>query len=170
MIVTEKAGTAKFENVVEGLTFRYKVDSETGHKQRFVIDQRNRSITPHIDILDENGEKIRSYFLSVGSLIMVNDRDKLKAGETMAMLQSERFKTRDITSGLPRVAELFEARKPKDPAIISEIDGIIEIGGLVRGSRKIIVKGENNFDREYLIPYGKHLLVFEAEKRWNSGN
>ena len=94
---------------------------------------------------------------------MVNDSDKLHAGETLAILQNERFKTRDITSGLPRVAELFEARKPKDPAIISEIDGVVEIGGLVRGSRKVIVKGENEFIREYFIPYGKHLLVFDND-------
>jgi len=94
---------------------------------------------------------------------MVNDGEELRAGETLAMLQNERFKTRDITSGLPRVAELFEARKPKDPATISEIDGIVEFGGLVRGSRKIFVKGENEFVREYLIPYGKHLLVFEGD-------
>ncbi len=163
LIVTDKTGFAQFENILEGMTFRYEVDSETGHKQRFVIDQRNRSITPHIDILDKKGNKLRSYFLSVGSRIMVNDNDELKAGETLAILQKERFKTRDITSGLPRVAELFEARKPKDPAIISEIEGIVEIGGLVRGSRKIIVKGENEFVREYLIPYGKHLLVFDGD-------
>ncbi len=163
LIVTDSEGIAKFENILDGITFKYEVDGETGHKQRFVIDQRNRTITPHIDILDKDGNKLRSYFLSVGSRIMVNDRDKLQAGETLAMLQNERFKTRDITSGLPRVAELFEARKPKDPAIISEIDGVVEIGGLVRGSRKIIVKGENEFIREYFIPYGKHLLVFDND-------
>ncbi|HDY90195.1 MAG TPA: DNA-directed RNA polymerase subunit beta', partial [bacterium] len=163
LIVTDKTGFAKFENTIEGVTFRYEVDSETGHKQRFVIDQRNRSLTPHIDIVDKDGEKLRSFFLSVGARIMVNDGDELRAGETLAMLQNERFKTRDITSGLPRVAELFEARKPKDPAIISEIEGVVEIGGLVRGSRKIIVNGENEFVREYLIPYGKHLLVFDGD-------
>jgi DNA-directed RNA polymerase subunit beta' len=163
LIVTDTAGVAKFENVVENVTFRYEVDGETGHKQRFVIDQRNRSLTPHINILDKEDNKLRTYFLSVGARIVVNDGDELKAGETLAMLQNERFKTRDITSGLPRVAELFEARKPKDPAIISEIDGIVEIGGLIRGSRKIKVKGENEFVREYLIPYGKHLLVFDGD-------
>ena len=163
LIVTDTAGTAKFENIVEGVTFRYEVDSETGHKQRFVIDQRTRTITPHIDIINSEGEKVRQYFLSVGARIVVNDGEELKAGETLAMLQNERFKTRDITSGLPRIAELFEARKPKDPAVISEIDGIIEIGGLIRGSRKLKVKGENNFVREYLIPYGKHLLVFDTD-------
>ncbi len=163
LIVTDKAGTIHFENIIEGLTFRYEVDSETGHKQRFVIDQRNRSLTPHITILDSDGAKKRTYSLSVGARIMVNDGEELRAGETLAMLQNERFKTRDITSGLPRVAELFEARKPKDPATISEIDGIVEFGGLVRGSRKIFVKGENEFVREYLIPYGKHLLVFEGD-------
>ena len=163
LIVTDQAGIAKFENVLEGITFRFEVDSETGHKQRFVIDQRNRTITPHIDIIDKEGNKHRTYYLSVGSRIMVNDDDELRAGEILAMIQNERFKTRDITSGLPRVAELFEARKPKDPAIISEIDGTVEIGGLVRGSRKIIVKGENEFQREYLIPYGKHLLVFDGD-------
>ncbi len=163
LIVTDKPGTAKFQSVVEGTTFRYEVDIETGHKQRFVIDQRNRSLTPQIDILDKKGDKLRSYFLSVGSRIMINDGDKLRTGETLAMLQNERFKTRDITSGLPRVAELFEARKPKDPAIISEIDGVINIGGLTRGSRQIKVTGENDFVREYLIPYGRHLLVFDGD-------
>ncbi len=163
LIVTDHAGTARFVNVVEGVTFRFEVDSETGHRQRFVIDQRNRTITPHIDIVSATGEKLRTYFLSVGSRIMVEDGEKLRAGETLAMIQAERFKTRDITSGLPRVAELFEARKPKDPAIISEIDGTVEIGGLVRGSRKVMVRGENDFLREYMIPYGKHLLVFDGD-------
>jgi len=163
LIVTDKAGIAEFGNVIEGTTFRHEVDSETGHRQRIVIDQRNRSLTPHIDIFDKKGNKLRSYFLSVGSRIMVNDGDELRAGETLAIILNERFKTRDITSGLPRVAELFEARKPKVTAIISEIDGVVEIGGLVRGSRKIIVKGENDFVREYLIPYGKHLLVFDGD-------
>jgi len=163
LVVTDTTGTARFENIIEGVTFRYEIDSETGHKQRFVIAQRNRSLTPHIDIMDVDGNKLRSYFLSLGARIMVEDGQEFRAGETLAMLQNERFKTRDITSGLPRVAELFEARKPKDPAIISEIDGVVEIGGLVRGSRKIIVKGENEFVREYLIPYGKHLLVFDND-------
>jgi len=163
LVVTDTAGYARFENVIEGVTFRYEVDSETGHKQRFITNQRNRSLTPHVDIVDADGNRIRSYFLSLGSRIMVDDGQELRAGETLAMLQNERFKTRDITSGLPRVAELFEARRPKDPAIISEIDGVVEIGGLVRGSRKVIVKGENNFNREYLIPYGKHLLVFDGD-------
>ena len=163
LIVTDQEGTAKFEDIVENVTFRYEIDGETGHKQRFVIDQRNRTITPHIDILDDEGNKLRSYFLSVGSLILVNDGEKLKAGETLATLQNERFKTRDITSGLPRVTELFEARKPKDPAIISEIDGVVKIGGLIRGSRKVSVHGEGEFVREYLIPYGKHLLVFDGD-------
>jgi DNA-directed RNA polymerase subunit beta' len=163
LIVTDNAGTTRFENVIEGITFRYETDSETGHRQRFVIDQRNRMITPHVDIINDEGDKIRTYFLSVGSRIVVEDGEKLRAGETLAMIQTERFKTRDITSGLPRVAELFEARKPKDPAIISEIDGVIEIGGLVRGSRRVIVRGENDFVREYMIPYGKHLLVFDGD-------
>ena len=163
LVVTDVEGVARFENIIEGSTFRYEVDSETGHKQRFIVDQRNRSLTPHVDIIDKEGNKIRTYYLSVGSRIIVDDGDNLRAGETLAMIQNERFKTRDITSGLPRVAELFEARKPKDPAIISEIDGVVEIGGLVRGSRKIYVKGENEFVREYLIPYGKHLLVFDGD-------
>ncbi len=163
LIVSDTAGTARFINIDEGLTFRFEVDAETGHRQRFITDQRNRSLTPHIDIVDKDGDKLRSYFLSLGSRIMVEDGQTLRAGETLAMLQNERFKTRDITSGLPRVAELFEARKPKDPAIISEIDGIVEIGGLIRGSRKVMVKGEGNFVREYLIPYGKHLLVFDTD-------
>ncbi|MFC1650367.1 DNA-directed RNA polymerase subunit beta' [Candidatus Latescibacterota bacterium] len=163
LIVTDSAGTAKFENITEGVTFRFEVDGETGHKQRFVIDQRNRTLTPHIDIFDKEGNKLRSYFLSVGSRIVINDGDELRSGETLALLLNERFKTRDITSGLPRVAELFEARKPKDPAIISEIEGVVEIGGLVRGSRKVIVRGENELEREYLIPYGKHLLVFDND-------
>jgi len=163
LVITDTAGTAKYENIIEGVTFRFEVDSETGHKQRFVIDQRNRALTPHIDIVDGDGKRLRSYYLSLGSRIMVDDGQEVRAGETLAMLQNERFKTRDITSGLPRVAELFEARKPKDPAIISEIDGVVEIGGLVRGSRKVLVKGENNFTREYMIPYGKHLLVFDGD-------
>jgi len=163
LVVTAQAGFVRYVNIIEGVTFRFEVDSETGHQQRFIADQRNRALTPHIDIVDADGNKLRSYFLSLGSRIMVDDGQELKAGETLAMLQSERFKTRDITSGLPRIAELFEARKPKDPAIISEIDGIIEIGDLVRGSRKMLIKGENDFVRDYLIPYGKHLLVLDSD-------
>ena len=162
-IQTDVAGKVRFEDIAEDVTLREELDEMTGKRQRVIIDDREKAYHPHIEILDAKGRKIRDYIIPTGAHLMVNDGDKIDAGTLLAKLSREIYKTRDITGGLPRVAELFEARKPKDPAVITEIDGKVSFGKIIRGNRQIIVTPEVGETREYLIPYGKHLRVHEGD-------
>ncbi|MCE5271454.1 DNA-directed RNA polymerase subunit beta' [bacterium] len=162
-ILTDMSGTVKLVDIVEDITLREELDEITGKRQRVIIDDREKLYHPHIEILDERGEKVRDYIIPTGANLLVGDEEKVEAGTLLAKLSREIYKTRDITGGLPRVAELFEARKPKDPAVITEIDGRVSFGKIVRGNRQIIVTPEVGEPREYLIPYGKHLRVHEGD-------
>ncbi|MEA1996930.1 MAG: DNA-directed RNA polymerase subunit beta' [Gemmatimonadota bacterium] len=162
-ILTDIAGKVRFEDIDEDITLREELDEITGRRQRVVIDDREKIYHPHIEIVDDKGKKIRDYIIPTGANLQVNDSEKVSAGTILAKLSREIYKTRDITGGLPRVAELFEARKPKDPAVITEIDGRVSFGKIVRGNRQIIVSPEVGEEREYLIPYGKHLRVHEGD-------
>ncbi|MEN6632877.1 MAG: DNA-directed RNA polymerase subunit beta' [Candidatus Polarisedimenticolia bacterium] len=162
-ILTDMSGTVKLVDIVEDITLREELDEITGKRQRVIIDDREKLYHPHIEILDERGEKVRDYIIPTGANLLVGDEEKVEAGTLLAKLSREIYKTRDITGGLPRVAELFEARKPKDPAVSTEIDGRVSFGKIVRGNRQIIVTPEVGEPREYLIPYGKHLRVHEGD-------
>jgi DNA-directed RNA polymerase subunit beta' len=162
-ILTDKAGTVKFIDIVDELTVREKLDESTGLRQREIIEDREKALHPRITIVDAKSHKIRDYIIPTGAHLLVRDGDKVSAGQTLVKISREIYKTRDITGGLPRVAELFEARKPKDPAVITEIDGTVEFGRIVRGNREIVVKPETGEPRTYLIPHGKHLRVHEAD-------
>ncbi|MBN2290255.1 MAG: DNA-directed RNA polymerase subunit beta', partial [Candidatus Glassbacteria bacterium] len=162
-ILTDVAGKVRFSDIAEDITLREELDEMTGKRQRVIIDDREKAFHPHIEILDSRGRKVRDYIIPTGAHLLVNDNDQVDAGTLLAKLSREIYKTRDITGGLPRVAELFEARKPKDPAVITEIDGKVSFGKIIRGNRQIIVTPEVGEPREYLIPYGKHLRVHEGD-------
>src|SRR6185295_24020 len=138
-----------------------------GLRQRVVTEDRDKKLHPHIEIVQVKGDKerkIRDYVVPEGAQITVEDGQNVHAGETLAKISREAYKTRDITGGLPRVAELFEARRPKDPATISEIDGTVKFGEIKRGKREIYVNPDHGEPQLYEVPAGKHLRVHEGDK------
>jgi DNA-directed RNA polymerase subunit beta' len=175
-IITEKSGSAHYVDLVEGVSMSETVDETTGIASKRVIDWRSQpkgsDLKPRITLRDENGEVVTlangleaRYFLSVDAILSVGDGDSVHAGDVIARIPREAAKTRDITGGLPRVAELFEARRPKDHAIIAEVDGVVEFGRDYKNKRRIVIKPKEE-DREpveYLIPKGKHISVQEGD-------
>jgi DNA-directed RNA polymerase subunit beta' len=169
-ILTEVAGKIKFGDIIEGVTVEEQVDEVTGLSRKVIIESRDADKRPRITIKDESGKTARisdslmgRYFLPVGANISVQEDSFANAGDIIAKIPRETTKTKDITGGLPRVAELFEARKPKDFAVISEIDGTISFGKDAKGKRKVIVTPEQGEAKEYLIPKGKHISVHEGD-------
>jgi DNA-directed RNA polymerase subunit beta' len=163
-ILANTDGNVKFVDIKENLTYREEVDETTGQRHRVIIESKNKDLSPHILIVDKSNKKLGSYIIPTRAHLMVKAQQQVKAGDVLVKIPREISKTRDITGGLPRVAELFEARRPKSPAIVSEIDGTIKFGSVKRGIRKIIVISRDGRDkRTYLIPYGKHLLVHEGD-------
>ncbi len=163
-IITNTSGTVQFVDIIENVTFREEVDETTGLKQRLIIETRSRNLSPTLQVLDDNGEIVGSYVVPTRSHLQVREGDKVQAGDSLVKIPREFAKTRDITGGLPRVAELFEARKPKEPAVVSEIDGIVRFGEMKRGVRRVIVTSEDGHEEKvYLIGYGKHVLVHDGD-------
>ncbi|HXF59553.1 MAG TPA: DNA-directed RNA polymerase subunit beta', partial [Candidatus Saccharimonadales bacterium] len=162
-ILTEKPGTVRFVDIKEKVTVRDEVDENTGLRLMVIVDDREKVLQPHIDILGGGSRRVASYPLPTGARLLVRDGQEVTAGEPLVKIRREISKTRDITGGLPRVSELFEARKPKDAATVSEIDGRVEFGGVSRGMKKLLVVGESADTREYLIPQGKHMHVQEGD-------
>jgi DNA-directed RNA polymerase subunit beta' len=169
-ILTEVSGKIKFGDIIEGVTVEEQVDEVTGLSRKVIIESRDTDKRPRITIKDESGKTVKSlesavgrYFLPVGANITVHEDSAVSAGDIIAKIPRETTKTKDITGGLPRVAELFEARKPKDFAVISEIDGIVSFGKDAKGKRKVIVTPEQGEPKEYLIPKGKHISVHEGD-------
>jgi DNA-directed RNA polymerase subunit beta' len=126
------------------------------------VDDKEKVLQPHIDVIGAAGQRLAHYPLPTGAMLLIKDGEKVTAGTVVAKIRRDISKTRDITGGLPRVSELFEARKPKDAATVTEIDGIVRFAGITRGMRKIVVENENSENREYLVPQGKHLVVQEG--------
>ncbi len=164
LILSDKNGTVEFIDIIENVTFREELDETTGLSARVIVDQRDKSLRPQIVILNDSGNRVGSYPIPIGANLIVKDGDKVKSGDPLVKIPREIYKTKDITGGLPRVAELFEARHPKDPAVVTEIDGIIEYGKIVRGNQQILVHGENDEIKEYLVPHGKHMRVHDGDK------
>ena len=163
-IVADFGGIVKFVDIVEDDTVREELDESTGRRQLVIIEDREKRLHPMIEIWDANGEqKLREFIVPVGAQLTVRDQERIEPGTTLAKISREVYKTRDITGGLPRVAELFEARKPKDPAVITEIDGTIRFGEIKRGKREIIVVPTAGPERVYEVPVGKHLRVHEGD-------
>ncbi len=162
-ILTEKAGIVRYEDIKEDVTVREELDEATKIVSKVVIEHK-ADYHPQLIIMDEKKDVMAIYSIPSGAHIIVQNGEKVKAGQLLAKTPRVVTKTKDITGGLPRVAELFEARKPKDPAIISEIDGIVEFGESKKGMRRIVVKNPSGMTKEYLIPPGKHLNVYKGDK------
>src|SRR4029077_20717062 len=166
-IIADVEGTIRFVDIVEEESVSEELDELTGLRQRVIIEDREKKLHPHIEIVQEKSGKekrVRDFIIPAGAQLMVEDGQKISAGTTLAKLGREAYKTRDITGGLPRVAELFEARRPKDPATISEIDGTFGCGDIKRGTRDILVQPESGEPQLYEVPAGKHLRVHEGDK------
>src|SRR5690554_1299649 len=164
-IVADFAGRVKFVDIVEEETVREELDESTGRGQLVIIEDREKKLHPMIEIRAAKGDKkLREFIIPVGAQLTVRDGEEVEPGTTLAKISREVYKTRDITGGLPRVAELFEARRPKDPAVITEIDGSVRFGEIKRGKREIIVIPPQGPERVYEIPVGKHLRVHEGDQ------
>jgi DNA-directed RNA polymerase subunit beta' len=164
-ILTEDPGTVRFKDIVEGVTVHEEVDEVTGLSRFIIVDSPDEKKQPTIEIKDKAGKVLRKYHMPSHAHLMVQDAETVEAGDVLAKIPRETTKTKDITGGLPRVVELFEARKPKDPAVISEIDGIVKDGGVVKGQRKLIIVPDDGSDpREYALPRGVHVNVHEGER------
>jgi DNA-directed RNA polymerase subunit beta' len=162
-IIAEKPGRIKFHDIIEGVTMKQELD-ETTSQEAMVIIEHKEDLHPQINILDEDDEPIASYPIPAGAHIVVKEGGESVAGQVMAKTPRKTSKTKDITGGLPRVAELFEARRPKDAAEISKIDGIVDFGPSVRGKRCILIKDpQTNVEEEHLIAIGKHVIVFKGD-------
>src|SRR5438552_1165658 len=162
-ILSEKAGKVKFHDIIEGVTMKQEMDETTGQEAMVIIEHKE-DLHPQIIILDDHGEAAANYPIPSGAHIVVAEDDKIVAGTLMAKTPRKTSKTKDITGGLPRVAELFEARRPKDAAEISKIDGIVDYGPSVRGKRCIVIKDQQtSVEEEHLIPIGKHVIVFKGD-------
>ena len=161
-IFTEVEGTVKYEDILDEITMHKQLDQATGNIERVIIEHRGEH-HPQILILDHKKDVLAIYPIPTGAHVVVDDGIKVTGGDLIAKTPRKITKTKDITGGLPRVAELFEARRPKDPAIISEIDGIVEFGESKKGHRRVIVKSSTGMKKEYLIPHGKHLNVYKDD-------
>jgi len=170
-VLTEVSGRVKFGDIIEGVTMQEQVDEFTGLSRKVIIESKDPDLRPRISIKDEKGRTMNlpgsssqaRYLLPVGANIFVAEGDMVEAGDIIVKIPRETTKTKDITGGLPRVAELFEARKPKEFALISDIDGVVEFGKDFKGKRKVIIRPEVGEPKEYVIPRGKHVSVHEGD-------
>jgi DNA-directed RNA polymerase subunit beta' len=165
-IVADAEGVIQFVDIAEDQTMREELDESTGRRQMTIIEDREKKLHPTIQIRKDTKkhEKLREFIIPVGAQLTVHDGDKVTLGDTIAKISREVYKTRDITGGLPRVAELFEARRPKDPAVITEIDGEVSFGDIKRGKRQVHVSPETGDPRTYDVPVGKHMRVHAGDK------
>jgi len=165
-IVTEKAGAVRFKDIVQGITVHEEVDEVTGLSRLIIVDSPDEKKQPTVEIRGENGKVLRKYHMPSHAHLMVSENEQVSAGDVLAKIPRETTKTKDITGGLPRVVELFEARKPRETAVISEIDGTVKHGGIVKGLRKIIIVPDESGaeNREYLLPRGVHINVQESDR------
>jgi len=162
-IIAQNAGKVRFVEIVEDMTF-VEESGETGKIERTITDARGMRMTPRLEICDDKGKVIgKDVVLPVGAVLMVSDGQKISAGTTLAKFLKGKSRTADITGGLPRVAELFEARNPADPSVVTEVAGVVHYGDLKRGVRTILVETPDNVKYEYSIPYGRHIIVLDGD-------
>jgi len=162
LIISEVTGKAEFESLIDGVTYREESDEQTGYREKVIIESRDKTKNPAVKIIGE-GDIMRSYNLPVGAHIMVEEGQTVKAGEIIAKIPRAVGKAGDITGGLPRVTELFEARNPSNPAIVAEIDGEVTFGKVKRGNREIIITSRSGEVKKYLVPLSKQILVQEND-------
>jgi DNA-directed RNA polymerase subunit beta' len=165
-IVADVRGVVRFVDIVEDQTMREELDESTGRRQMTVIEDRDKRLHPTIQLVTKGkkAEKLKEFIIPVGAQLTVQDGAEVNPGDTLAKISREVYKTRDITGGLPRVAELFEARRPKDPAVITEVDGRVSFGDIKRGKREVVVTPESGPARTYDVPVGKHMRVHEGDQ------
>jgi len=163
VIISEMSGKIGYDFLIEGVTFREESDEQTGFKEKVIIDSRDKTKNPAIKILSPKGEELRLYNLPVGSHLVVDTDKMVEAGEVLAKIPRAIGKSGDITGGLPRVTELFEARNPSNPAVVSEIDGEVTFGKIKRGNREISIKSKTDETKKYLVPLSKQILVQEND-------
>ncbi len=163
VIVSEFPGTIAYENIEQGVTYQVEIDEQTGFQEKVISETRNKKMIPTLLIKDGKGETLRSYNLPVGSHIMVDDGDKIKEGKILVKIPRKSAKAGDITGGLPRVTELFEARNPSNPAVVSEIDGVVSFGKIKRGNREIIIESKLGEIKKYLVKLSNQILVQEND-------
>ena len=164
LIITDISGTVEFIDLVENVTFQQIADEQTGHVQKVIIESKEKNLTPSIIIRNEKGDE-KSFNLPTRAYLSVEEGESVQQGTVLAKISKQAAKSRDITGGLPRVTELFEARSPHEPAVISEIEGVVKFGARKKGSREIIVESLDKVDQKvYQVPYGKHILVQEGDE------
>ncbi len=163
VIISEFAGKIKYENIEQGVTFQVEIDEQTGFQEKVISESRNKKLIPTLHVQDTKGEIIRSYNLPVGAHLMIDDGEKINIGKILVKIPRKSAKTGDITGGLPRVTELFEARNPSNPAVVSEIDGVISFGKIKRGNREIIIESKLGEIKKYLVKLSNQILVQEND-------
>ncbi|MAU63871.1 MAG: DNA-directed RNA polymerase subunit beta' [Flavobacteriaceae bacterium] len=163
VVVSEFGGVIEYENIDQGVTYQVEIDEQTGFKEKVISESRNKKIVPTLLINDNKGKNVRTYNLPVGAHLMVDDGDKIKEGQILVKIPRKSAKSGDITGGLPRVTELFEARNPSNPAVVSEIDGVVNFGKIKRGNREIIVESKSGEIKKYLVKLSNQILVQEND-------
>ena len=163
VIISDYSGKISYENIEQGITYEVEIDEQTGFQEKVIIESRNKKLIPTLLVKNSKNEIIRSYNLPVGAHLVVNDGDKIDLGKILVKIPRKSAKTGDITGGLPRVTELFEARNPSNPAIVSEIDGVVSFGKIKRGNREIIIEAKTGEVRKYLIKLSNQILVQEND-------
>ncbi|MFM9838078.1 MAG: DNA-directed RNA polymerase subunit beta' [Cyclobacteriaceae bacterium] len=157
VILSEFDGEIEYEAIIEGITYKEESDEQTGHREKVITDTRDKTKNPSVIVKGKSDSK--GYNMPVGAHLAVDAGEKIKAGQVMAKIPRTMGKSRDITGGLPRVTELFEARNPSNPAVVSEIDGVVTYGGIKRGNREIFIESKDGVQKRYLVPLSKHILV-----------
>src|SRR5688572_33066042 len=157
VILSEFDGEIGYEAIIEGITFKEESDEQTGHREKVITETRDKTKNPSIIVKGKTDTK--GYNIPVGAHLAVDEGDKIKAGQVLAKIPRSYGKSRDITGGLPRVTELFEARNPSNPAVVSEIDGVVTYGGIKRGNREVFIESRDGVQKRYLVPLSKHILV-----------
>ena len=163
VIVSEFTGQIAYENIEQGMTYQVEIDEQTGFQEKVISESRNKRLIPTLLIKDGKGETIRSYNLPVGSHLMVDDGEKIKEGKILVKIPRKSAKAGDITGGLPRVTELFEARNPSNPAVVTEIDGVVSFGKIKRGNREIVIESKTGELKKYLVKLSNQILVQEND-------
>ncbi len=163
VIISEFAGKVRYENIEQGVTYQVEIDEQTGFQEKVISESRNKKLIPTLIVEDGKGEVIRSYNLPVGAHIMIDDGEKVKIGKILVKIPRKSAKAGDITGGLPRVTELFEARNPSNPAVVSAIDGVVSFGKIKRGNREIIVESKLGEIKKYLVKLSSQILVQEND-------
>lgn len=163
VIISEFAGKIRYENIEQGVTYQVEIDEQTGFQEKVISESRNKKLIPTLQIIGKKDEVIRSYNLPVGAHLMVDNDEKIKVGKILVKIPRKSSKSGDITGGLPRVTELFEARNPSNPAVVSEIDGVVSFGKIKRGNREIIVESKLGEVKKYLVKLSNQILVQEND-------